>query len=414
MKVAILSTGDEVLSGQIADTNAAWLSDFLLGHGFEPALHLVVGDELKQIMDALGLIPGRAEAAVVTGGLGPTADDLTTEAVCRFAGKNAVLNGRALAMIEERFRAIGREMSPSNRRQALVPEGALLLPNPIGTAPGYYLAAAGVHYLVLPGVPREMKRMMEHEALPILLRLRPERRVVARREFRIFGLTESRVGELISGLSFPAGVRVGYRAVFPEIRVKLTAWAEDPAAAEQTLERLAPHIREQVGDFIYSETDEPLAAVVGGLLRQQRKRLAVAESCTGGLIAKLLTDLPGSSDYFERGYIVYSNRAKTELLGVPPELIAAHGAVSAETARAMAEGARQRAGTETALAVTGIAGPAGGSAEKPVGTVHLAVSDAQGVVDQKFYFPRPERESVRELAAFAALELLRRRLGDRL
>jgi len=413
MKVAILSTGDEVLFGQIADTNAAWLADFLLDHGFEPALHLAVGDDLLKIVDALSLVQARAEAAVVTGGLGPTSDDLTTEAVCRFAGKGTVLNERALGMIEDRFRLIGREMSPSNRRQALLPEGADLLPNPIGTAAGYHLAKDGTHYFFLPGVPREMMRMMEHEALPILLRLRREKRAVSRRRFRTFGLTESQLGELLSEVPLPPEVRLGYRAVFPEIQVKLLAWAAEPAAAEQALDRITPLIRAKVGPFIYSEDGRPLAAVVGDLLREQKKRLAVAESCTGGLIAKMITDIPGSSDYFERGYVTYSNRAKVELLGVPADLIEKHGAVSAEAARAMAEGARARCRTDLALAVTGVAGPAGGSAQKPVGTVHIAVSDGEGTWEQKFHFPRPDREWVRELAAYAALQMVRRRLGPK-
>ena len=410
MKIAVLSTGDEVLFGQIADSNAAWISDFLLGFGFEPVLHLAVGDDLDRILAAFELARPNAEAVVVTGGLGPTEDDLTTEAVCRFAGKGTVLNERALAMMQERFRLIGREMSPSNRKQALLPEGAGLMENPIGTAAGYHLEVRGVHYFFLPGVPREMTRMMEQQVLPVLNSLRRDPRVARQRVLRTFGLGESRLGEILSALPLPEGVKLGYRAVFPEIRVKLLAWAESAERAEQALDRVAPVFREKIGPFIYSEDDRSLPQVVGDLLREQKRKLAVAESCTGGLIAKMLTDVPGSSDYFERGYVTYSNAAKIEMLGVEPDLIARHGAVSSEVAQAMAQGARNKAGVQVALAVTGIAGPAGGSPEKPAGTVHIALADAGGAVEQKFLFPRPEREFVRELAAYAALEMLRRKL----
>lgn len=410
MKIAILSTGDEVLFGQIADTNAAWISNFLLDAGFEPVLHLAVGDDLERILAAFELARQDAEAVIVTGGLGPTEDDLTTEAVCRFAGKGTVLNERALAMMQERFRLIGREMSPSNRKQALLPEGAEILENPIGTAAGYHLEIRGVHYFFLPGVPREMTRMMEEQVLPVLNSLRRDPRVARRRVFRTFGLTESRLGEILAAVPLPEGVKLGYRATFPEIQVKLLAWAKTVEQAERTLEQVVPAFREKIGPFIYSEDDRSLPAVVGDLLRRRNLKLAVAESCTGGLIAKMMTDVPGSSDYFERGYVTYSNASKVELLGVPADLIERHGAVSSEVARAMAEGARARAKVDAALAVTGIAGPTGGSLEKPAGTVHLALADAGGTIAQKFLFPRPEREFVRELAAYAALEMLRRRL----
>ena len=410
VKIAILSTGDEVLSGQIADTNAAWIADFLLGHGFQPVLHLAVGDDLDRIVAALELARQNADAVLATGGLGPTEDDLTTAAVCRFAELGAALNERAQSMMQERFRLIGREMSPSNRKQALLPEGAELLENPIGTAAGYHLQVRGVYYFFMPGVPREMTLMMEQQVLPVLSLLRRERMVFRQRVFRTFGLTESRLGEILCAVPLPEGVKLGFRAVFPEIQVKLVARAVSAELAEQALDQVAPRFREKVGPFIYSEDGRSLAAVVGDLLRQAKLKLAVAESCTGGLIAKMITDLPGSSDYFERGHVTYSNAAKIELLGVAPELIERQGAVSSEVARAMAEGARVKAGVDVVLAVTGIAGPAGGSPEKPVGTVHIALADADGTVEQKFLFPRPEREFVRELAAYAALDLLRRRL----
>jgi nicotinamide-nucleotide amidase len=410
MKIAVLSTGDEVLSGQTADTNAAWLSDFILGHGFEPVLHLAVGDDLERIMAACDLARQNADAVLVTGGLGPTADDLTTEAVCRLTGRGTVQNERALRMMQERFRLIGREMSPSNRKQALLPEGAELLENPIGTAGGYHLEMKGVHYFFMPGVPGEMTRMMEQQVLPILTALRGRSRAVRRRVFRTFGLTESRLGEILSAVPLPPGVKLGYRAVFPEIQVKLVAWADRAELAEQALAQVAPLFREKVGPFIYSEDDRSLAAVVGDLLRRAKLKLAVAESCTGGWVAKMLTDVPGSSDYFERGYVTYSNAAKVELLGVPADLIERQGAVSSEVARAMAEGARSKAKVDVALAVTGIAGPAGGSPDKPVGLVQIALADAGGTFAQQFRFPRPERELVRELAAYTALDLLRRRL----
>jgi len=411
MKCAVIASGDELTTGAVVDENSAWISDQLLELGGRTALHLTVGDDVDAIIDAMRVAGERAEQVIFTGGLGPTTDDLTREAVCRFLGVGVVENAEALAQMERLFRAVGREMTDNNRKQAQIPAGAMLIRNPIGTAPGFSVTAGRAVFYFLPGVPRECQVMMEQTVLP-RLREAAGRGVFRSRLLRTFGMTESMLDQKLGGLALPAGVRLGYRAVFPEIHLKLYAEAgpQDGAAAERALEEAAALVRGVAGEVIYSEDGRSLEAVVQDALWERKLKLALAESCTGGLVAKRLTDVPGSSDVLDRAYVVYSNRAKIEALGVTAATILQHGAVSGETALEMARGARERSGADLAVAITGIAGPAGGSAEKPVGTVYIALADQQGWWQRRYLFTRAERAMVRELTAQAALEIIRRRV----
>lgn len=409
MKTAIIAIGDELMTGAVNDENSAWLADRLFELGAGDALHLAVEDDLEAIKDAFEIAGLRAEAVIVTGGLGPTADDLTREAACRFAGVPLIENQNALDRLQLMFRVINREMTENNRKQAMIPEGAELIENPIGTAPGFAISMGKAVYYFLPGVPRECRLMAEQSVLPALARKLAGESFRARL-FRTFGMTESQLDQTLAGLDLPAGVRLCYRAVFPEIHLKLIAKARSAEEAEHALEAAAGQVRSRVGSVIYSEDGRGLEEVVLELLRERKLRMATAESCTGGLIAKRITDAPGSSEVFDRGYVTYSNRAKTELLGVEPALIEEHGAVSAQTALAMARGAKERAGVDLAIAVTGIAGPTGGTPDKPVGTVHIAIADQDGTWERRFIFTRAERTFTRELTAQAALEIIRRRI----
>jgi len=410
LPLAIISIGDEITTGSVVDTNSAWISEFLLEHGMETRLHLSVPDDLRKVSRALRFAQTQARIVIVSGGLGPTVDDLTTEAACQFLGVRPVLNQHALDMIESRFRAIGREMTNNNRKQAMIPEGAELLENPFGTAPGYVFATKRACFFFVPGVPVECRRMIEHQVLSKILAREKGKKIFRPLILRTFGLTESRLDQSLAELELPRNVRMGFRAVFPEIQIKLIASGKTEASVVKALSRAQAAIKEKVGQYIFSENGRSLEQVVGDLLREKNRTLAIAESCTAGLIAKRLTDIPGSSDYFLAGFITYSNKAKTDMLEVPGRLIQEKGAVSSEVALAMAEGARSKAGSDMALAVTGIAGPTGGTAEKPVGTMHIAIADERGTWEKKLFLLRAERSQIRELAAQTALEVIRRRL----
>jgi len=409
MRCAVIAIGDELVTGTVVDENSAWISDRLLAIGVPTTLHMTVGDDQGGIVDAFRICGERAGVVVVTGGLGPTEDDLTRDAFCRFACTETVENEQALEHIRALFKAIGREMTDNNKKQAMIPEGATLIPNPLGTAPGFTMEVEGAAYYFLPGVPRECHAMMEQSVLGAVAS-RGERAVFRSLLFRTFGMTESQLDQELKELALPAGVRLGYRAVFPEIHLKLIARAEDDNQAGRALSEAGDLVRSRVGDAIYSEDGRRMEQVVLDVLKEKGMRLTVAESCTGGLITKRLTDVPGSSQALDRGFVSYSNPAKTEMLGVPKEGIEAHGAVSEQTALAMARGAVERAGADLAVAVTGIAGPTGGTADKPVGTVFIALADAGGEWCGRFNFLRADRTFVRELTAQAALEIVRRRL----
>ncbi|WP_298440085.1 competence/damage-inducible protein A [Geobacter sp.] len=408
MKVATLSIGDELLFGEVTDTNAAWIAGRLCGAGLPVRRHLTVGDDEDEIAAALEGLAAGHDAVVVTGGLGPTDDDVTARGAAQATGRRLVLSEEALVRLREFFARRGREMHPANERQCLLPAKAGIVPNPVGTASGFHLVHGGALLVFLPGVPAEMMRMFEESVLPLLLSRRTERRSVRTLVLSVFGLSEAEIGARLTGIdrSRP-GLTVAYCVNYPLVEVKLRGEGESDPAVDGLLAAAAPLVRERLAGFIVAEGDETIDTAVARLFREKGMTLALAESCTGGLIAKRITDLAGSSAYFLLGAVTYANGAKTRLLEVPGELLAEKGAVSAEVARAMARGARRFAGSDVALAVTGIAGPDGGSPDKPVGTVFLALADRAGCTVKRYRFAG-DREKIRTITAVTAMDWLRR------
>ncbi len=411
MRAAILAVGSELLGTDRLDTNSLRLAELLERYGVELVGKAVVGDREADIAAEVTRFLERAELLLLTGGLGPTADDVTRPAVARALGRPLARDSAVLAAIEERFRLHGMRMAAVNRRQAEVPEGAVVLPNPRGTAPGLRLdAAEGRTVFVFPGVPAELEGMMRHDLEPWLA-ARSAGRGRERGALKVAGLPESTVEERIA----PAYEEFGREAISVLAKpgeILLQFWAA--GTADERRERLAAmrrRLAELVGPAVFTaDRDEDLAAVVVALLRGRGESVATAESCTGGWLGQRLTAVPGASDVYPGGWIVYSDALKRQSLGVPAATLTAHGAVSEATARALAEGARERSGATWALAITGVAGPSGGSAEKPVGTVHLVLAGPGGAGDhRRVRFPG-DRERIRWLSTQLALEMLRRRL----
>ncbi len=416
--VEILSTGDELLTGQVVDTNSAWLMDRLWDLGVMVRRKTLVGDDRGDLAAALAETTARADLVVMSGGLGPTEDDLTSECVAAAMGVPREEDPASLVAIAQRFEKLRRPMSPNNRKQALFPRGATVIPNAYGTAPGFKVKLGRAELVCLPGVPAEYKGLCEEAVFPIVrARLGA---VPASRLVKLFGTGESHADQTMREVMHAPendGVRFGFRAHFPEIHLKWSVSGDD---AEGHADRILARVRELFGDMAFGEAKAELAAVVVDRLLARGDRLAVAESCTGGLVAQLLTSVSGASGAFDLGVVAYANEAKTELLGVPAEVITAHGAVSEAVARAMAEGVRARAETSApalvpaanarcavwGAAITGIAGPGGGTPEKPVGTVHLAVAGPAGTHAWARWFPG-NRERIRRIAAYDLLNQVR-------
>lgn len=405
----IVAIGDELLLGQTIDTNSAWLARELAQHGIRVLRGTTTGDDEAAIRAAVGGALERTGAVICTGGLGPTRDDITRPVVASIFDRELRVDAALLAALEARFRRIGREMSPLNRCQAEVPDGATVLPNANGTAPGLILTDEMDRFAVLlPGVPREMRGLFEEHLLPWLLNRWPSRAgPVCHRVLRTTGIAESKLAELLEpALADLDGVTVAYLPSPSGVDVRLTSWGERARAdAERVFDRIEQGVRALAGRWIYARGVVDLADAVADALRRRSWTIALAESCTGGLIAKRLTDRPGSSEYVLGGIVAYANEVKIDALGVPAELLAAHGAVSEPVAAAMAQGARERLRADCAVAVTGIAGPGGGTEAKPVGTVCIAARtpERERVATVRSLGDRGE---VRERAAQAALALL--------
>ncbi|MGD9251023.1 MAG: competence/damage-inducible protein A [Desulfobacterales bacterium] len=416
MQAVLLATGDEIRTGAIIDTNSAYIAEKLEMQGVAVYSHLCVGDRMADIRDALATISRQADVAVVTGGLGPTADDRTAEAAAAVAGVGLHQDPDALENVTQWFEKRGLPMNTANRKQALMPEGAVCLPNPVGTAPGFVLTIADCQFFFLPGVPREMKVMLDRHVLPALADRRGGERVV--RQIRVvstFGLPESAVGEKVRDVEDQfEDLRVGLRVVFPEIHVRLYGRGEDETEVGRRLEAAAQAVRTRLERRVLSMSGLSMAAVVGELLLAQRATLAVAESCTGGLIAKQLTDVPGSSGFFVFSGVTYANDAKVRVLGVDEATLNAVGAVHEDTALAMAEGARRVAAADYAIATTGIAGPDGGTADKPVGTVCIGLATPESARAWRYVYPFGDRDLNRRIFAAMALDRLRQYLQGRL
>ena len=405
MTCAVLCIGTELTRGELVNTNGPWLAAAMTELGFHVVEEATVDDDIGRIVSALRRLSETHEQIVCTGGLGPTTDDLTSAAVAETLGVPLVRDGEALEHIRRRFEKWKRTMSESNAKQADFPQGATVLANALGTAPGFSVAVGRAQAFFMPGVPREMMAMFEEQVAPRIRHL--ARRDSHQLRLRTYGWPESVVGERLSGIEerFP-GVTLGYRASIPEIEVKVLARAETHEAAQRLCARAATDVRAVLAEVLFGEGEATFASAVGKALRGRGKSLAVAESCTGGLVGHMLTREPGASDYLLLDAVTYANGAKSQLLGVSEEILRAHGAVSAEVAVAMAEGARRVSGADIALSITGIAGPGGGTPEKPVGTVYLALSTAEGTTVTAKMFTG-DRRQIQTLAAYAGLQLIR-------
>jgi nicotinamide-nucleotide amidase len=405
----IIAVGSEMLTPFRLDTNSLFLTEELNRLGVVVIRKSIVGDDRALLAEAFRQALGRADLVIATGGLGPTEDDLTREAVSDALDRRLLPNEQALARIRERFARIGRIMAPNNERQALVPEGATVFPNSLGTAPGLWIEVGDRIVVLLPGPPAELRRVFTEQVRPLLERRAVGRRMI-HRLIRVAGMPESDLDHRIAAIyKTYTDVETTILASPEGIEIHLTLWSEDAEAATRRIDELAKLVAEALGEAVFTTDGETLEEVVARELTMAGATLAVAESCTGGMVSARLTNVPGSSIFFRGGVVSYSNEMKTAWVGVPAALIERFGAVSAEVAIAMAEGARRAAGAAIGLSITGIAGPGGGSAEKPVGTVHIALAADQGTRERLFRFGG-ERDRVRRLAAQSALEMLRRHL----
>ncbi len=407
---AVITIGDEVLIGQVVNTNAAFMGQRLSEIGMDMMRTLVVGDDYAEIMNALEEYSARYDAVLVTGGLGPTHDDITKKVVADFFKAKLVMNEAVLENVTERLSKRNIAVKQVNRDQALVPQGCTVLMNRWGTAPGMLFEKEGRFLAVMPGVPHEMQNLMTEYIIPRLKEM-GSGQVIIHRVLKTTGIAESSLFELLGNLDEMLGDKAKL-AFLPSqfgVRLRITVKAENEKEAEAVASEVETKIRSKAEKFIYTQGEIELEEAVGKLLKEKKLRIAVAESCTGGYISHRLTNISGSTAYFERGAVTYSNAAKTELLHVPADMIASHGAVSEEVARAMAEGVRKISGTDIGLSVTGIAGPTGGTAEKPVGLVYVGLSDAAGTIAKKFFFP-DGRLRFKDRTSQAALEFVRRRI----
>lgn len=407
MRAEIIAVGSELLTPDRLDTNSLFLTSELNQLGIRVVHKCVVGDSPEDMRSSFLHALDRSQLVIASGGLGPTDDDRTRETVADLLGRKLHLDEGILRQIQERFRRFGRAMPDINVRQAMVPEGASVLPNSRGTAPGIWLEETGRIIVLLPGVPVELRAIFEAEVKPRLGRIAPGERLFTR-DLRITGLPESDVEQRVSTLyalypdtettilSAPSGIQLHPRV-----------WSADPPEAEATLDEIVARMALALGENLYSTKGEALEEVVARVLTENHATIAVAESCTGGLVAEHLTNVAGSSSYFLGGVVCYSNDLKTNMVGVPAELIEAKGAVSSAVALALAEGIRKRTGATLGIGITGIAGPGGGTPEKPVGLVHLAIADERGSREKAVRFPG-DRERIRTYATYAALDTVRR------
>jgi nicotinamide-nucleotide amidase len=413
MIAELIMVGTELLLGEVIDTNSAYLAQRLAELGVDLYYVSRVGDNRRRIAQLVKQAHQRADLIIISGGLGPTADDLTKEAVADAFGLELALCREALAEIEEHFCRLGRPMSENNKRQAYLPAGGKALSNPKGTAPGVLLELPdGKAVIMLPGVPVELKAIMEDSVIPYIQRNLGEenRAVIYSKVLRFYGLGESAIDNIVQDIiAAQTNPTIAPYAGSGEVRLRITAKAADESEALRLIEPVERQLLDRLALYFYGYGDEGLEIVVARLLLSQKKTVAVAESCTGGLISHKLTNVPGSSGYYMQGAVTYSNAAKTGVLGVDPELLAQFGAVSKQVAKAMAEGVRQWAGTDIGLAVTGIAGPGGGSAAKPVGLVYFGIGYPGGAKAFRRQFAG-DRLQVKERAALAALDILRRYL----
>jgi nicotinamide-nucleotide amidase len=408
----IICVGTELLLGEILNSNSQYLAQQLATLGITHHYQSVVGDNKERLQKTLAIAAGRANLIIFTGGLGPTPDDLTTEAIAEFFDVPLVEKPEIWADIQRKYAATGREVSENNRKQALLPQGAEILPNPIGSAPGMiWQPRPGLLILTFPGVPAEMQIMWQQTAIDLLRSRGLATGTFFSRVLLYWGISESNLAERVQHLFANQNPTLAPYANYGQARLRITACAADQAAAEQLIAPFQAEILSLTGKYCYGSDNDTLASVVGQHLHQHQQTLAVAESCTGGWLGQMITEVPGSSTYFLGGIISYSNVVKVNLLNVSENDLADYGAVSAQVAEQMAIGVKQKLDSDWGLSITGIAGPDGGKAQKPVGLVYLGLADPQGevVAIEARFSPSKGRNWVRRLSACSALDLLRQR-----
>jgi nicotinamide-nucleotide amidase len=404
MKAVIISVGDELVSGRTVNTNSAYLARKLGERGIETIAHWTVADDRRAISEAIAAAAKIGDVVLITGGLGPTEDDLTRQAMADAMGSCLMLDKACLEEIEEFFRRRGRQMVAANRVQAMIPAGAKAIPNQAGTAPGIAATVAGKPVFVVPGVPHEMERMFTDAVAPLLPR---EAGVILYHTVHTFGQGESDIGTAIADLMARGkNPTVGTTVAGGLVSVRIISRGNDSIHAERLAQETIAEIRHRLGKLVVGTEQETMASVVGGLLRARKETLSTAESCTGGMIGQMITAVAGSSDYYLGGVVAYANAVKSQHLAVPPELIARHGAVSEEVAFAMAQGCLAATGSTWALSITGIAGPAGGSEQKPVGLVFIGLAGPNGTTARRNILPGT-RDIVRLRASLTAMNILR-------
>ncbi len=412
MKAAIITIGDELLIGQTVDTNSAWMGAELSKAGFDVVRMTSIHDRREDILYTLNESAGKTDVILITGGLGPTSDDITKQTLCEYFNTKLIISNEVLSMIENMMHHRKFAMNDNNRRQAEVPESCTVLKNAAGTAPGMWFEKDGTIYISMPGVPYEMKYLMNEHVLPELIK-RFTSQVIIHRNIMTYGTFEAKLAEILTDFEsgLPAKIKLAYLPTSGVIKLRLTGTGNNRADIQSLIDQQAEKLYKIIPEFIYGEDEESLEMVIVNLLRKINKTLSAAESCTGGEISRLITSVPGSSACYYGSVIAYSNSVKTELLEVDVDLIIKHGAVSEEVVREMAIGARRKFNSDFAVATTGIAGPDGGNEIKPVGTVWIAVASEKGVITEKHVFGNDRNTNIRRFS-LAALNLLRKQIND--
>ncbi len=406
MKAEIISIGDEIMYGHTIDSNSAYISQRLAELGIEVVYQTSVGDEVSLIVEAINQARQRVNLIITTGGLGPTHDDVTMKGIVKAFKKNLVFHPEILEKIKQRYEKRGMEMPQINQNQALIPQGAKYFDNAVGSAPGILIQEEEIIFMALPGVPREMRYLTDNEVIPFLSKQKIAKKIV-HQKIRTTGIVESALYEIVEGIIKESkDVKIAFLPGYHGVDIRLTVSARDEKAGKILIDQVQNKIMEKAGEYVYSTDSESQEELVGRLLREKKMKLAVAESCTGGLLASKITNIPGSSDYFDRGIVTYSNQAKTQILGVPEEMIRKYGAVSQQVAEAMAKGVVKISGADVGVGITGIAGPAGGTTEKPVGLVYIGLANKQKAWVEEFLFG-DDRQIIRERSSYAALNMIR-------
>jgi nicotinamide-nucleotide amidase len=409
MKIGILTIGNELMNGCISDTNASFIAREANQQGWSVEAIMSVGDDFAAIKNRLDYLLSMSDAVICSGGLGPTSDDITTEAIAKALNLPLYTDENVLNYIKAIFTQFNLRWVDNNAKQAMFPEEAIPLRNPVGTAWGFCLKRVGKPIVVLPGVPMEVKKMVPEVVIPLFEQEDPAgKKAMVVKTVKLFGLAEAIIDHTLADLKYDhEHMSIGFYPRFPENHIVITSWHDDRERAAANLADVLKGVQERLRKNIFGYDEDTLEGMIGALLTEKKLTIGVAESLTGGLLADRITNVPGSSAYFERGVVTYSNRSKTELLGVPEKVLKEHGAVSKEVAVLMAEGVRRASGTDIGVSTTGIAGPAGGTYKKPVGTIFIAVSDGKRTICRDFAF-KWERRRIKEITTQWALELTRR------